>query len=121
VTKPTHTPGPWFLEKPEGDYDAISGVDWYDLASVVIRVDGEDSPEGQANAARIVACVNACEGLADPSVVPELVTALECVTDDLEAEIEDRRGSVLQRTLDRDLEVVHQARAAIAKAKGEGA
>jgi len=31
---------------------------------------------GEANAARIVACVNACEGLADPSVVPELLRLL---------------------------------------------
>ena len=33
--------------------------------------------EHKDNAARIVACVNACEGIADPSVVPEMVTLLE--------------------------------------------
>jgi hypothetical protein len=30
----------------------------------------------EANAARIVACVNACEGIADPGAVPDLLAAL---------------------------------------------
>lgn len=30
---------------------------------------------------RIVACVNACKGLADPSVVPELLNTLEMIRD----------------------------------------
>lgn len=37
--------------------------------------------QAEANAHRIVACVNACEGLADPSVVPELVKAASRVVD----------------------------------------
>lgn len=33
-------------------------------------------PEQHANALRIIACWNACEGIADPGVVPELIAAL---------------------------------------------
>lgn len=36
-----------------------------------------------SDAARIVACVNACEGLADPSVVPTLVELLRDLLGDL--------------------------------------
>ena len=37
--------------------------------------------EAEANAQRAAACVNACEGIADPSVIPELLAALKsCVT-----------------------------------------
>jgi hypothetical protein len=48
-----------------------------------------------------------------------LLEALEAVTDDLEAEIEARRCTVLPRTTERDLATVRAARAAIAAAKGE--
>jgi len=47
-----------------------------------------------------------------------LLEALEAVTDDLEAEIEARRGTVLARTTERDLASVKAARAAIAAVKG---
>ena len=116
-----HTPGPWAVSaylSSRPDQIRKNYVSAADGINGNWRLFVTEGPDAEANAARIVACVNACEGLADPSVVSELVTALECVTDDLEAEIEDRRGSVLQRTLDRDLEAVHQARAAIAKARG---
>ena len=43
--------------------------------------------ELEANARRIVECVNACEGIADPSVVPEMVEALKEAVD---AEWENR-------------------------------
>jgi predicted DNA-binding transcriptional regulator YafY len=49
-----------------------------------------------------------------------LLAALEAVTDDLEAEIEAKRGTVLARTTERDLASVRAARAAIAAAKGVG-
>lgn len=102
-----HTPGPWILEKPELDCVAISASsgDWLDLASVAIRVNDKHDPEGQANAARIVACVNACEGLADPSVVPELLAALE---------------ELLELHIAHHNNPAHvSARAAIAKARGQ--
>lgn len=76
--KPKHTPGPW-------DYDASGkiGVGFRDggilLAEARRQEDVPWEPKGNggatavANAARIVACVNACEGIADPGVVPELL------------------------------------------------
>lgn len=40
-----------------------------------------DNRERDANAARLVSCWNACESLADPSCVPELVEALRGILD----------------------------------------
>lgn len=51
-------------------------------------------------------------------VIAEMLAALVETTDDLESEIEARRGTVLDRTMDRDLVTVRRARAAIAKARG---
>ena len=36
----------------------------------------EYGSENEANANRIVACWNACEGIADPSAIPDLLAAL---------------------------------------------
>lgn len=124
-----HTPGPWSVVYYDaGDCDfydhggpcpSVQAPDEEDCA--IIHWDGFkqkywSSANGnqrqiEANAARIVACVNACEGLADPSVVPELVKALEIALDQLE-------GRTLKYGKQQAINV---ANAAIAKAKGEGA
>lgn len=52
-------------------------------------------------------------------LITELVDALWECADDLEAEIEAKRGSVLERTTERDLASVRKARAALAKAGGQ--
>lgn len=57
MSEPKHTPGPWAVGT--GVYDTntyLRDVDGYHLASV---------PD-EANARRIVACVNACEGYENP-------------------------------------------------------
>lgn len=81
-----HTPGPWeVLVQPPNMYDTLptyvvrAGVR-RDIAVMEDYFFSEDLPveaEAEANARRIVACVNACEGIADPSVVRELLAALE--------------------------------------------
>lgn len=53
------------------------------------------------------------------AAAPELLEALEECASDLEAEIEARRGAVLERTMERDLATVARARAIIAKATGQ--
>lgn len=52
------------------------------------------------------------------AAAPALLAALVETADDLESEIEARRGTVLDRTMDRDLETVRRARAAINQARG---
>ena len=73
VTKIQHTPGPWH-------------IDGYNMAAI-IRDKGKRQFETLAvcggdnwmdNAARIVACVNACEGI-NPDAVPEMLEALKWV------------------------------------------
>ena len=78
-----HTAGPWrVVEDATGAY--IVGADWPDNG-VVARVNMSRSPgvreaaDGAQNAARIVACVNACEGIDDPAAVREAIDLLERV------------------------------------------
>jgi hypothetical protein len=62
-----HTPGPWKVQVEEEDglqnisieeiHRALHDSEW---------ADPEDFERDLANACRIVACVNACEGMADP-------------------------------------------------------
>lgn len=79
----THTPEPWFVEVaavPAG------GKLWGAVISREHPAGGAGNyPEdmtitwretvGKANAERIVACVNACAGIANPEAIPELITA----------------------------------------------
>lgn len=50
------------------------------------------------------------------AAAPDLLEALRECADELEAEIEARRGGELPRRIERDLETVRKARAAITKA-----
>lgn len=134
-----HTNTPWQQRDDytnEGWITIIGNVDGeyidgqahctYDVIARCEDEFGERLPNVSANAARIVACVNACEGLADPSVVPELVDALRMA---LEA-IDDHNTRAAFRSV--KIEEFHcmvktgskitclsDARAALAKAKGE--
>ncbi len=68
-----------------------------------------------ANAERIVACVNACEGI-NPEAVPELLDALQDIIAD-----HDERVALYpeSETQPRRLEVMGIASAAIARATGK--
>ena len=71
-----HTPEPWgFTDHGQN----IDGDDWYSINRGSIDIAYErwsqnDEPTRRANALRIVACVNACEGI-NPEAVPELLKA----------------------------------------------
>jgi hypothetical protein len=67
------------------------------------------NPDGKAAADRIEA---------QAAEIERLREALHDCADDLESEIEARRGTVLERTTERDLGSVRKARAALAKAGG---
>lgn len=65
-------PGQVFIKSEEGWGSIVNAEDWF-IAKV------EDSLDPEANAERIVACVNALRGL-DPAALPEAVAALRaCV------------------------------------------
>lgn len=74
-----HTPEPWVIDPRDNDIRSSKG-DWL-IASL-----GYGLPKNatEANAARIVACVNACAGLIDPEVVLKCMRAV--TADDLDAE-----------------------------------
>ena len=62
-----HTPEPWKAvgqDIRDGNEDNIVTVPY-----------GDDPEQAEANARRIVSCVNACEGI-NPDAVPELLEAL---------------------------------------------
>lgn len=74
-----HTPGPW-VPHEQGEANewcllTAEGGRWV----ISFRQNGELMPAKQrANAERIVACVNACEGIADPAnVIPSLLRGNE--------------------------------------------
>jgi len=64
-----HTPGPW---KVRGRFNVHSGS----LHLLQAAGAGTINETDEANAARIVACVNACAGI-NPEAVPELLVALK--------------------------------------------
>ena len=59
-----HTPGPWEADSDGHIYHAPTDED----ADPHVARANRARPEHAANAARIVACVNACEGIDDPAV-----------------------------------------------------
>lgn len=109
-TETKHTPEPWTSEAtsssefvtrairgPNGELVAHVGVPGY-----------KDTPgvhQNVCDSSRIVACVNGCEGIADPSAVRELLEALEFLVRLMEQEGASEF-------------VLGDARSAIAKARG---
>lgn len=79
-----HTPGRWQLGTvPSSASDGspvrrIENTDKGQSMQTLCDVYGLTQEEADANAARIVACVNACEGI-NPEAVPDTVKALEAV------------------------------------------
>lgn len=68
--KQGHTPGPWTMDRPRDEFSVahINGKNWWELASVVVRLSGDviDHPQGCANARLITAA-------------PELLEALQAI------------------------------------------
>jgi hypothetical protein len=105
-----YTPGPWNVDPlyprdiQANGCEISTAFDQHQQGEL-IRIGGKvtaDFEEACANARLIAAA-------------PELVEALRELMDDLEAEIEARRGSVLLRTTERDLAPVRKARALLAR------
>ena len=108
--KAKHTPGPWMIvEASKCDVRSESRHICYTGPVEPIGYPRHYANEDRANASRIVACVNGCEGIADPSAVRELLEALEALVVQEDWEGDD----VLPDS------PIAKARAAIAKARGE--
>lgn len=78
-----HTPGPWKVFYQDDEYPGIEVADrdysivvYGDKGDFNAGVQGDTHEEALANAQRIVACVNACEGI-NPEAVPDMLKALE--------------------------------------------
>lgn len=71
-----HTPGPWKTYISERDVNAPLIWSEHDgKINSVASTDGgkEEMQVKRANAARIVACVNACEGIESPEAIRDLI------------------------------------------------
>lgn len=99
----THTPEPWY-EDDGGIYSACD----LRVADTFNTEDPIPEEEAAANAARIVACVNACAGI-NPEAVRDLLAALEFYAD--AARYHEQDGWLAQ-------DLGELARAAVTKAKG---
>lgn len=75
MSAPKHTPGPW-VQQFNGQIWAATETAPEGALIARAHSTGLNDQRMEANAARIVACVNACEGLADPSVVPEMANLI---------------------------------------------
>jgi hypothetical protein len=124
--KRKHTAEPWLLNTC-GDRREIISSD----GSVMGEMCGDDSDPHcwpiTANAERLVACVNACAGI-NPEAVPDLLAALEAVTQqlaDLHAAIADQglSGQFVDDSINMMSEgqtAIESARAALVKARSGG-
>ena len=84
TAKTAHTPGPWrvynFGDGGPGLMVAASDeAETYVAQCDNISASAISKEQMIANARRIVACVNACEGIANPEAVGELVEACQLV------------------------------------------
>jgi hypothetical protein len=86
MSKAMHTPGPWHWNEVKERGCSPHAVEFLRgiVANAPVSKNGGIpigcefivSHVSPHNAERIVACVNACEGVADPSVVPDLIIEL---------------------------------------------
>jgi len=65
-----HTPGPWDVSNDGVIHNGETRI------AQILRPNGYESDD-EANADRIVACVNALEGFADPTAAPDLLEAVK--------------------------------------------
>lgn len=102
-SKHSHTPGPWHTHCQYHTKIATSDDKTLIATCGIMEIGVE---EAEANAARIVACVNACEGIENPEAVGEVFDVLSGMF-----EYWDEGTSVHPNSL-----IVADLRAALAKA-----
>jgi len=77
-----HGPEPWYIDR-----DDRPGMSWnmaigirrepYKQVCFMAHSESDNNVEGNANAERIVSCVNACAGIENPEVIPEVIANLD--------------------------------------------
>lgn len=72
MDRPKHTPGPICADRDAGGELALWTPSGDNLLHGGSALDMEEREE---NAERLAACWNACDGIADPSAVPDLLAA----------------------------------------------
>ncbi len=103
------TPEPWHLRPVQSDlFPEIVGADGHVVAGM--RNNGYNYQ--RTNAQRIIACVNALAGIADPLVVQEMVELLR--------ELAEPRRDKFSSLESRENWIRKQARALLARIKGKG-
>ena len=72
-----HTPEPWEA-RPNGAAFSIARLD-EPHHMISVGMIGQPDGKHEANTERIVACVNGCEGIADPSAVGDVLEASKAI------------------------------------------
>jgi hypothetical protein len=73
-----HTPGTWEVQLSDVSAPYITAQrSGYEVGYDVIMSINPQLRNHEANCKRIVECVNACEGIEDPSVVPEMLRVMK--------------------------------------------
>lgn len=81
MSAPKHTPEPWSLRQLEQGRERAPYIDIYvadqqsEHYGSVASVSAGMSGKARANAARMVACVNACTGMCDPAIEVQALQA----------------------------------------------
>lgn len=89
MSKAKHTPGHWKVSSIDAT-NVIAQTDDGDrrfVAECKSTLDRVGPEEARENAARIVACVNACEGIEDPSGIANALTNLHGLVERLATEL----------------------------------
>lgn len=132
-TEKAHTAEPWIVEPEEWSNHKNLAVCAVNIGPVAIihREPDEDTPEklaeDEANAKRIVACVNSCTGIPDPATaIPALREALNESIHTLEwvqqwLEDVEKDSNIVTRHITKQIDAkAAKARAALALLKGGG-
>lgn len=121
-----HTKEPWITVETELDVIEITNADRNGLVVPIAKVSTgyvkQVGIEQEANARRIVACVNACEGIPTGVLEKQGMVPIEQVTHDIEQQ-RDKLLAALTEIAELDILKYHHAYAiakgAIAEVKGQ--
>lgn len=121
-----HTKEPWVEIETECDVIEITNDERNGLVVPIAKVstgfNGQVGIEQEANARRIVACVNACEGIPTGVLEKQGMVPIEQVTHDIEQQ-RDKLPAALTEIAELDILKYHHAYAiakgAIAEVKGQ--
>ena len=105
-----HTPGPWEVtpaHQTSGWGTCVGGA-----RNIIARLTGRDKAVKEANARRIVAAVNACEGISTEALEAGAVGGLVAVVEEL------LESAAYWSEYDVPLGIVDRMRTALDKAKG---